>query len=67
MIMAIIISGHLKNTSGGTSLAVQCLRLLASNAGGMGLIPGWGTKIHMPRGEAKKKKTIKLLISLQLK
>ena len=26
-------------------LAVQWLRLCASKAGGMGLIPGWGTKI----------------------
>ena len=72
MAIAIIISSHLKNTSGVTSLAVQWLRLLASDAGGMGLIPGQGTKIHMPRGEAKTKQnktknTIKLLISLQLK
>ena len=29
----------------GTSLAVQWLRLCASTAGGMGLIPGWGTKM----------------------
>ena len=29
----------------GTSLAVQCLRLCASTAGGIGSIPGWGTKI----------------------
>ena len=29
----------------GTSLVVQWLRLQASIAGGMGLIPGWGTKI----------------------
>ena len=28
-----------------TSLVVQWLRLCASGAGGMGLIPGWGTKI----------------------
>ena len=28
-----------------TSLAVQWLRLHAANAGGVGLIPGWGTKI----------------------
>ena len=28
-----------------TSLAVQWLRLCASKAGDMGLIPGWGTKI----------------------
>ena len=29
----------------GTSLAVQWLRICASNAGGMGLILGGGTKI----------------------
>ena len=40
----------------GTTLAVQWLRLWASTAGGVGSIPGWGTKI--PRAEcgvAKKK------------
>ena len=25
-----------------------------SNAGGAGSIPGWGTKIHMPRGQKPK-------------
>ena len=37
----------------GTSQVAQCLRLWESNAGGMGLIPGWGAKIprsHMPCG-----------------
>ena len=29
----------------GTSLAVQWLKLFASNAGGAGSIPGWETKI----------------------
>ena len=29
----------------GTSLEVQWLRVCTSNAGGMGLIPGQGTKI----------------------
>ena len=38
----------------GTSLAVQWLRLLASNAGGAGSIPGWGTKI--PHTTQPKKK-----------
>ena len=28
-----------------TSLVVQWLRLRGSNAGGVGSIPGWGTKI----------------------
>ena len=42
----------------GTSLAVQWLRLHASTAGGMGSIPGQGTKFPtcMLRGAAKKKK-----------
>ena len=31
--------------NGETSLVVQWLRLRASTAGGMGSIPGWGTKI----------------------
>ena len=34
-----------KTTVYGTSLAVQRLRLHASNAGGAGLVPGQGTKI----------------------
>ena len=34
----------------GTSLMVQWSRLPASNAGGVGLIPGWGTKIPQPTG-----------------
>ena len=29
----------------GTSLAVQCLRLCTSTAGGTGSTPGWETKI----------------------
>ena len=36
---------NIKKKSEGTSLAVQWLRLCASNARGMGSIPGWGTKI----------------------
>ena len=35
---------------------VQWLRFCVSNAGGMDSILGWGTKIHMPCGVAKKKK-----------
>ena len=27
-----------------------------SSAGGVGLIPGWGAKIHMPHGQRTKKK-----------
>ena len=30
---------------GGTSLVIQWLRFCVSNAGGVGLIPGWGTRI----------------------
>ena len=33
----------------GTSLVVQWLRLCAPNAGGPGLIPGQGTRSHMPQ------------------
>ena len=32
-------------TSGKTSLVIQWLRLCVSTAGGIYLIPGWGTKI----------------------
>ena len=39
-----------KNTMpGGTSMAVQWLRLFASNVGGTGWIPGWGTKTPPPQ------------------
>ena len=34
-----------RRTNDRTSLAVQWLRLHASAAGGVGSIPGWGTKI----------------------
>ena len=40
----------------GTSLAVQWLRLHPSTAGGMGLIPGLGTKIPHATRPGKKKK-----------
>ena len=33
----------------GTSLVVQCLRLLTPNAGDLGLIPGPRTRSHMPQ------------------
>ncbi|TEA40711.1 hypothetical protein DBR06_SOUSAS1310003, partial [Sousa chinensis] len=33
----------------GTPLVVQWLRLLAPNAGGLGSIPGQGTRSHMPQ------------------
>ena len=43
----------------GTSLAVWWLRLCTSNAGGMGSIPGWGTKIpYAVWHDQKKKKKI---------
>ena len=55
------VSTHVENSSlkivkTETSLAAHWLRLCTSNAGGVGLIPGWGTKIphaHMPHGTAK--------------
>ena len=41
---------------GGTSLAVQWLTLHVSNAGDVGLIPGWRTKMpHAARCGQKKK------------
>ena len=36
---------ELKDAGTGTSLVVQWLRLCVSNAGGLGSIPGGGTKI----------------------
>ena len=46
----------LKNMIVGTSLVVQWLRLCTSTAGGAGSTPGWGTKILMLCGAAKKLK-----------
>ena len=46
----------LKITFDGTSLAVQQLRLQAFNAGGAGLITGWGAKISCPVTQLKIKK-----------
>ena len=46
----------------GTSLAVQWLRLYASNAGGVGSIPGQGTKIpHAMWPKDKSKSKIKYM------
>ena len=44
-----------KNPTAGASLVVQWLRLCASTAGGMGSIPGWGTKIPHDAGSGQKK------------
>ena len=44
----------LKYTKVGTSLAAQWLTLHASNAGGVYLIPGWGTKIPCTAWPKKK-------------
>ena len=43
----------IKKTTG-TSLVVLWLRLRASTAGGMGSIPGWGTKIPHAKQRGKK-------------
>ena len=41
-------TGHpLCQKTRGTSLVAQCIRLCAPNAGGLGLIPGQGTRSHM--------------------
>ena len=39
----------------GNSLAVQCVGLCALTAEGMGLIPGWGTKISQASQHGQKK------------
>ena len=47
-----------QGTELGTAPVVQRLRLCASNAGGMGLIPGQGTEIpHTSRCGKEKEKT----------
>ena len=38
-----------KNSYGGPSLVVQWLGLCAPNAGGLGSIPGRGTRFYMPQ------------------
>ena len=49
-----------KHSKIGTSLVVQWLRLYASNAGGAGSIPGWGTKIPHATGHKHSKITVPL-------
>ena len=44
-----------------TSLAVQCLRLHASNPRGMGLISGQGLRSHMLHSVAKNNKNLDLI------
>ena len=44
-----------KNPTAGTSLVVQWLRLCASTAGGVGSIPGRGTKTPHDAGSGQKK------------
>ena len=39
----------LVDINSGTSLVVQYLRIHAPNAGVAGVIPGWGTRSHIPR------------------
>ena len=58
-----------KIRGGGTSLAVQWLRLHTSTAVGTGLIPGWGTKIPhaMRHGPKTRKMWNYLKISIALK
>ena len=50
----------------GTSLTVQWLRLHAFNAGHLGSIPGWGTKIPYAIWCSQKKKKKKAAISDQI-
>ena len=46
--------------STGASLAVQWLGLHTSSAGGMGSVPGWGTKISQPKKQKKMNRVNKL-------
>ena len=50
----------------GTTLAVQWLRLHAPTAGGMGSIPGWGTKVPhaIQLGHSKKKDKNKIFVNI---
>ena len=58
--------GRNQHKTGGTFLAVQWLGLHASTAGGVGLIPSWGTKTpHVMRHGQKKKGKKKWLKSTQ--
>ena len=47
-----------------TSPVVQWLRLRASNAGGAGSIPGWGTKIPCAAQHGQKIKINKITIRI---
>ena len=47
---------------GGTSLVVRWLRLCASNAGGLGSIPGWETETLYVAGYDQKIKLIKQVV-----
>ena len=51
------VKNRVLKSSKGTVLVVQWLRLCTSIARGVGLIPGWGTKV--PHAAAKKIKKIK--------
>ena len=62
----------MKNLRSETSLMVQWLRLHASKAGGVGSIPGWGTKIlhalwhgHKSTGKKKEKVGIERIFSCE--
>ena len=52
---------HTKRVQIGNPLAVQCLGLGASIAGGMGSIPGWGTKIPHAVGHGQKNKRVHII------
>ena len=44
LVQGLLLNGHHINVGSGTSLVAQWLRHCASNAGGSGSIPGWGTE-----------------------
>ena len=51
-----LVHGHIETVTTGPSLVVQCLKLCASTAGRVGLIPGWGTNIPYALGPQKERK-----------
>ena len=51
-----LVHGHIETVTTGTSLVLQWLKLCASTAGRVGLIPGWVTNSPYALGPQKKKR-----------
>ena len=60
------LSGHIFKSTAGTSLMVQWLRLQAPNAGGLGSIPGQGTRSHMLQRKIPRVRQRQLEISTKI-